>query len=414
MNERDTLDHLFRHQAGQMVATLTRIFGIEHVELAEDVVQDAMVQALRQWPYRSPPANPRAWLIQVAKNRALDVMRRKRRWRDKEFAIHRAFSTETAETETRLGRELRDDTLMLVFACCHPELAPAAQIALTLKTVGGFSVDEIARAFLARAETIAQRLVRAKRTLRAVAELSIPGPDALEARLQPALRVLYLMFNEGYAAGSGEDLIRTDLCAEALRLAGLLAEHPETGRPETHALAALLHLQAARQPARTDAVGDLVRLPDQDRSLWDRRLVAAGMRHLGQSARGSVETAYHVEAEIAACHALASSDAETDWPRILAAYDRLYAESPTIVVAANRAVALWKVRDAAQALTWLDSVLDETTRPTYAPALAVRGELLVAIGRSEEAAAVFRQAAEASQAEPTRRFLQGRAAACLR
>ena len=268
-----SVDHLFRHRAGQMVASLTRIFGLEHIDLVEDAVQDALVRALRLWPYEGTPRNPTAWLIQVAKNRLLDRLRRQSLWRQKQPEAERsirALREAAADSEPAFAREVRDDQLRMIFTCCHPAIPSESQIALTAKTVGGFSTAEIARAFLCREATIAQRLVRAKRKLRQRAvELEMPPPRELAKRLDPVLEVLYLMFNEGYSALEGEDLVRTDLCHEAIRLVELLAAHPGTAEPRVHALAALFFFQAARLPARADAAGDLLLLAEQDRSLWD-------------------------------------------------------------------------------------------------------------------------------------------------
>ncbi len=239
---RASVDHLFRHQAGQMTATLTRVFGLDHLDAIEDAVQDAMVAALRRWPFDGVPRNPRAWLIQVAKHRLLDRLRRVRRWERKSAAFERVAAAVPAfEPEGAFAGELRDDALRLVLACCHPAVPPHGQVALVLKVVGGFGTAEIARAFLAREEAVAQRLLRAKQRLRELhVALELPAGDALPPRLDTALEALYLMFNEGHAAFAGEDLVRRDLCHEAIRLVELLADHPTTGAPRVHALAALL------------------------------------------------------------------------------------------------------------------------------------------------------------------------------
>src|ERR1700726_1041044 len=350
----ELVDHLFRHSAGQMVATLTRMLGPQNLSLAEEVVQDALVRAIETWPHRGVPENPRGWLMQVARNRALDCLRR-------DASRARKTDVLTAEpanapapmapmTLTTPANPLdpeasgADDTLVMILMCCHPALAREAQVALTLKTVGGFSVDEIARAFLLRPATVAQRLVRAKRLLRErriAFELPARG---LGARIDSALETMYLMFNEGYAATAGDDLVRSDLCGEAVRLATILADHPATSLPKVHALLALMLFQASRLPARCDAEGALVLLADQERRRWDRALIGRALGHLERCAAGERATAYHLEAGIAACHAMAPSYAATDWAQILALYDDRLALAPSPVVVLNRAVALSMVQ----------------------------------------------------------------------
>ncbi len=267
-----------------MIATLTRIFGIERLDQVEDAVQDAMVRALRLWPYQGAPDNPSAWLIQVAKNRILDKLRRDRRLTESTDEIEITGSVEEAAT---FANEIRDDQLRMIFTCCHPLIPEDGQIALTLKTVGGFSVSEIARAFLAQEPSVKKTIVRAKRKFREYdIKLEMPESEKLPSRLESALKVIYLMFNEGYSALEGEDLVRTDLCHEAIRLCEILAEHPVTGAPKVHALAALLLFQAARLTARCDTAGELLLLSEQDRSLWDRPMIIRGLYQLRRSASG--------------------------------------------------------------------------------------------------------------------------------
>jgi RNA polymerase sigma-70 factor (ECF subfamily) len=407
-----TVDHLFRHRAGQMIASLTRIFGLEQIDLVEEAVQEALVRALKSWPFRGTPANPTAWLIQVAKNHLFDRLRRQSVWRSKEVEIQRSITAlhdSVAVDEPAFAREVRDDQLRLVFTCCHPAIPRSQQIALTLKTVGGFSTSEIARAFLAKESAVAQRIVRAKRTLvQQDIELRMPPPGELAERLDPVLEALYLMFNEGYSTHQGEDLVRQDLCHEAIRLVELLASHPETGLPEVHALAALLCFQAARLATRVDADGDLLLLAEQDRSRWDAALLGRGMTHFERSAAGHRLSAYHLQAEIAACHALAPSFAETDWRRILGAYDALLEMEPSPVVALNRAVALARVDGPEMGLEALREIARAPALSRYYPLFATRGELLRQLDRRDEAAASYRQALELAGSEPVRRFLRRR------
>jgi len=283
------VDHLFRREAGRMVAALTRVLGAENLSLAEDVVQESLVQALRTWPFRGVPENPGGWLMQVAKNRALDLLRREANLARKEEAI-RGWSAALVADDPE---EAMDDQLRMIFICCQPAVPREARVALTLKTVGGFGVPEIARAYLAKEATIAQRLVRAKRKIQEIRPpFEVPPPAELPAALDSVLEALYLMFNEGYAAAAGEELVRQEVCAEAVRLVRLVAEHPALDVPKAHALAALLLLQAARNPARVDPEGNLLLLCEQDRSLWDQPKIAAGFHHLDRAARGPELSVY--------------------------------------------------------------------------------------------------------------------------
>jgi RNA polymerase sigma factor (sigma-70 family) len=401
------VDHLFRHQAGQLVATLTRIFGPQQIDLAEDVVQETLLKALRQWPYRGIPDNPGAWIMRVARNHALDILRRERALRGKHEQIAAlAALDDSATSDETLDCELRDDMLHMMFTCCHPAIGREARVALTLKTLGGFGVPELARAFLTQETTIAQRLVRAKRTIRAQRiPFAVPDAAELPARLGSVLDVLYLLFNEGYSAHAGEDLVRHDLCAEAIRLTSLLASHPAGDQPPVHALLALMLLQAARLPARTNASGDLLLLEEQDRSLWDRRLIAQGLRALDRSARGDELTDYHVQAGIAACHAVAPSYAATDWPRILAGYNQLAALSASPVVVLNRAVALAMVAGPCAGLDALGQIKALPGMASYHLFHATHAELLRRTGDIAGALASYRRALDHAATEPERRFL---------
>jgi RNA polymerase sigma-70 factor, ECF subfamily len=411
------LEHLFRRQAGRMVAHFTRILGPANLELAEEAVQEALLRALETWPYSGVPQNAAAWLFRVAHNAAIDALRRGRRSlsldTDESVPILAGLpAPETSSDNPHLEQQLRDDELRMILMCCHPEIPPEAAVALSLKTVGGFSVREIARAFLAEEAAIAQRLVRAKRQIRERRlTFDLPGGAALDRRLDSLLEVIYCIFNEGYAAHEGEDLIRRDLCEEALRLGFLIASSSITA-PRVHALIALMAFQAARLPARTDAAGDLVLLDSQDRALWDRSLIAIGFYHFERSMRGDAVSPYHAEAAIAATHARAPDAASTDWPLILKMYDQLLCINPSPVVALNRAVALAKVRGPAEALAVVEPLAANRQLRDYHLLLAVRGHLLLQLGRTEEAAACFRDAIERPCSGPERRFLARKLAAC--
>jgi RNA polymerase sigma-70 factor (ECF subfamily) len=410
------VDHLFRHEAGQVIATLTRLLGPRHLELAEDVVQETLIKALRHWSYHGVPENPAGWIMRVARNNALDLIRRETALRERGAELARALTERATQAETTpevLDSLLRDDQLRMIFACCHPALAREAQVALTLKLLCGFEVPEIARAFLAPEPTIAQRLVRAKRTLRASGSaLDVPDAAHLSARLDAVLAVLYLLFNEGYSASSGEELIRHEVCLEAIRLTWLVAEHPACDLPRVHALLSLMLLAAARFPARTDAAGELLQLEHQDRARWDRRLIALGMSELERSACGDELSPYHVQAGIAACHALAPSFEATDWGRILADYDALLAIAPSPVVALNRVVALAMVDGPDAGLRAWERLADAPGMARYHLAHATAGWLWERLGNRERARQCYTRARELAPTEPERRFLARRIAAC--
>ena len=417
MSSQHLVDHLFRNRAGQLVAWLTRIFGPAHLELAEEVVQDALVKALQQWPYSGVPQNPGGWLFRVARNGALDAIRR-----------NASFAARAPEIAAELQRAsglqqssdsaIEDDELRMVFMCCHPSLPADARVALSLKTVGGFSVPEIARAFLSTESTIAQRLVRAKRVLREQRiGLDLPYGSDLGVRTESVLEVIYLLFNEGYNAHGGNDLVRQDLCGEALRLGRLVAHAPHmvsagafVGGPAAHALVALMAFQAARLPARVDANGEIVLLEDQDRSLWDQGLVALGFAHFERSSEGQQLTVYHVQAAIAAVHAGAERAEATDWGRILSLYDDLLTLNPSPVIRLNRAVALSRVAGPAAALAALQPLQDDPALANYYLLPSVTGRIHAELGERAQATACYRQALELPCSEPERRFLQRRLA----
>ncbi|MFZ4765808.1 MAG: RNA polymerase sigma factor, partial [Roseimicrobium sp.] len=310
-------DDFFRRESAHLMAALVARFGTRRLQLAEDVAQEAMVKALQTWPYRGIPDNPAAWLMQTAKNLALDHLRREQRWNEKEPNIaaehERWFSSPIAE-ETH--ETFADDTLRMLFVCFHPQLSAEAQTALALRTVCGLSAAEIAAAFLTTEAAISKRLVRARQLIRDLAlPFAVPGAQELPARLDGVLGALYLLFNEGYKASTGNQLVRADLCHEAIRLTQLIAEHPATRAPRTLALLALMMLNAARLPARTDDAGHLLRLHEQNRSAWDTRLIQRGLHSLSLAASGDRISQYHLEAGIAACHSTAVDEASTDWRR---------------------------------------------------------------------------------------------------
>lgn len=408
----DVVEHLFRHQAGQMLATLTHIFGLEHLDLAEEVVQEALLQALRQWPLQGVPDNPRAWLIQAARNKALDVLRRRSSLHRKQSELEERLRASRSPAEPADGLDsenLKDEQLAMIFACCDPALPAEARVALTLKAVSGFSVPEIARAFLAEEATIAQRLVRAKRRIsQADVALALPRPSDLPGRLDSVLQVLYLLFNEGYSAHSGENLVRGDLCGEAMRLARLLAAHPSTRVPKLHALLALFYFQAARLPTRVDGDGNLLLLAEQDRTKWDQDALACGLAQLEQAADGEELSEYHLQAGIAAVHVTSASYAQTDWVYLLGLYDQLLESAPSPVVLLNRAIAQSMVEGPQAALRALEELDSDPAMKSYYLLPAVRADFLRRLGRTTEADLYYRQALSRPCTDPERRFLTKR------
>lgn len=399
------VDHLFRRHSAKIVATLTRVFGSRHLNLAEDVVQDALLKALQQWPFKGVPENPAAWLTLVAKNRALDLLRRDASLASKAEQLELALPALTTPPVTSIDE--MDDQLALILMCCHPSLPVEYQIALTLKTACGFSTPEIARAFLTPQTTIAQRLVRAKRHIRDHnIVIDAPSADDLPARLDSVLRVIYLLFNEGYSATSGDDLVRADLCEEAMRLATLVIDQSPFQVPAAHALLALMMLQAARLPARTLEDGTLALLAEQDRELWDRKLIGLGMRHFGAAAEGDTITTYHLQAEIAAVHATAASDVETDWQKLVDLYNDLYKLEPTPIILLNRAIAVSRAEGPRAGLVALEQIDTHQSLRNYHLLPAVAAELWKQAGDNQRAAQAYQRALECPCSAPERAFLE--------
>jgi RNA polymerase sigma factor (sigma-70 family) len=410
------VEHLFRHESGKMVATLTRIFGIEHWNLAEDVVQEALSRALQTWPYRGVPENPSAWIMRASRNLALDVIRREKTFRAKESEIARLMEGDGSapEAAVSLGHEIADDRLGMMFVCCHPVIPPEAQVALALKTLCGFSVTEISHAFLTTEAAIAKRLTRAKQKIQeAHVPFEIPAGDELTRRLDSVLQSLYLLFNEGYKASSGENLVRGELCDEAIRLTELLARHPAGNQAKTHALLALMLLNAARIPARQDNEGNLLRLEEQDRSLWDEATIARGMFHLRESAAGAEISEYHLQAGIAACHCAAKDYESTDWQQILSFYDRLIEFDQSPVVALNRAVAVANVHGPGAGLEAVRDIPDRKKLAAYYLLYAVLGEFEMRSGNLKAAAEQFRKSFELAETKSERAFLLKRLQLCV-
>ena len=393
-----------------MVSILTRTFGFENLDLAEDVVQDALLQAMRQWPFKGIPPNPSAWLMQVARNRALDVVRRQQNFRNKEDAIV-AFLEERSGPSTmtkpaQFDGEIRNDQLRMMFACCHPVLPNDAQVALTLKTLCGFNEKEIAAAFLTSSVAITKRLMRARHKIRETQiGLEIPAGTELVKRLNAILQTLYLLFNEGYKASQGDELVRRDLCDEAIRLATLLVEHPAGNQPKTHALLALMLFNAARLSSRADSEGNILLLAQQDRALWNRETIDRGLAHLNQSATGTEISEFHLEAGIASCHCSAPSYEDTNWQRILFLYDMLIDLNPSPVIALNRAVAVANVNGFKAGLAAVESIKPRDLLETYYLFHAVLGQFHLELENFEEAGHRFRRAARLTGSKSEQAFL---------
>jgi len=406
------IEAVWRIEQARLVAGLARMVG--DLGLAEDLAQDALVAALERWPRDGVPDNPGAWLMATAKNRAIDLIRRDRTLerRNEELVREAGLRIEhqRADLDLAAEREVGDDMLALVFTCCHPVLAREARVALTLRLLGGVTAAEIARAFLAKEATVAQRLVRAKKTLReAGVSFEVPRGAELEDRLPSVLEVIYLIFNEGYAASAGEDWIRPALCEEALRLGRVLAElAPE--EPEVHGLIALLEIQASRLGARLGPEGEPVLLLDQDRARWDSLLIVRGRRALARAeALPRPLGPYGLQAAIAACHGAALTAEETDWVRIAALYGALASFAPSPVVELNRAVAVGMAFGPELGLEVVDAVAADPALAGYHLLPSVRGDLLERAGREDEARAEFRRAAELAGNEAERELLLRRA-----
>lgn len=402
---RSQVDAVYRAESRRVLATLIRLLG--DFDLAEEALHDAFVAAVEQWPRGGVPDNPRAWLVSAGRFKAIDTLRRRARFDASLAAL--AIHLETTTASPAEIEVVEDDRLRLIFTCCHPALPPDAQVALTLREVCGLTTEEIARAFLTAAPTVAQRIVRAKTKIRdAMIPYQIPGREELPARLDAVLHVVYLVFNEGYSASSGESLTRHDLSLEAIRLGRVLVELLQA--PEAMGLLALMLMHESRRGARATAAGEMILLEHQDRSRWDRSMIAEGERLVEQAISSRRFGPYTLQAAIAAVHASAPSAAETDWPQITGLYDVLVRADPTPVVALNRAVALAMRDGPAAGLAEIDRVLAGGELDDYHWAHAARADLCRRLGRTGEARAAYARALELVSQAPERRFLERRLA----
>jgi len=409
------IEAVWKIESARLIAGLTRI--VRDVGVAEELAQDALVVALEKWPQSGIPENPGAWLMGTAKHRAIDFFRRGTLIDEK----HQVLGREMAEREMQvpdlaaaMDDDIGDDMLRLVFIACHPVLSTEARVALTLRLLGGLSTDEIARAYLVSEPTMAQRIVRAKKTLSdAHAPFEVPRGAEFSARLSSVLQVLYLIFNEGYSATAGDDWMRPALCEEALRQGRILAELVPN-EPEVHGLVALMEIQASRAKARTNASGEPILLLDQDRAKWDRLLIGRGLAALDRAEKlGVARGPYSIQAAIAACHARALTARDTDWPRIAALYEQLARIEPSPVVELNRAVAVSMAAGPAAGLELVDALKDDPALKNYHLLPSVRGDLLKKLGRKDEAREEFERAASITRNVRERNLLLDRARACV-
>lgn len=411
------MEHLFRRESGRMAAVLTRIFGVHNLSLAEDVVQDAFCRALEVWAFRGVPENPSAWLMMTAKNRALDLLRRERTARTYEPELSQWLQSEwtlaPAVADMFSESAIQDDQLRMMFSCCHPRLPEEAQVMLILHILCGFSIHEVAGAFVTTYTAVEKRIPRAKKILAQSETLfDTQSPAELSARLPAVQRALYLLFNEGYHGASAECAVRVELCQEAMHLTAMVLQHPLGATPDSYALAALMSLNRARLPARLAASGKLNSLFEQDRSLWDQSLVSEGLHLLEHSATGSNATQYHIEAAIAAVHATAPSMEKTDWGKIVSFYDALMNISPSPIVALNRAIAIGQHQGAERGLEALRAIANSERLANYPFYHAAFGESELQSGRRENAREHFSAALRLSRNPMERRFFEQRLGAC--
>lgn len=408
-------EHLFRRESARLVAALTRIFGVHNLALAEDVAQDAFVRALEVWKVRGVPDNPSAWLMTTARNRAIDLVRREHTAHAFAPELSRDLQSERSAVplldESFAESVVLDEQLRMMFSCCHPRVPEEAQIALILNILCGFGAGEIASAFLVTRAAVEKRITRGKRSLAEARRLFDFTDSDFASRLSAVQRALYLLFSEGYH-GAGERAVRAELCTEAMRLTALLSTYPAAATPATHALAALMHMHAARLPARSDALGDLTSLGHQDRSLWDKRLIAEGLALFERSAAGAVVSQYHIEAAIAAAHLSARTPTETNWRAIVSLYDRLMTVAPSPVVALNRAIAVAELHGAERGLNELVSIAGRERLARYPFYEAALGELQLRARNADQAATHFETALGVARNDAERRFLEKRLREC--
>ena len=406
--------HLFRHEAGRMAAVLTRLLGFQNIELAEDIVQDALLKALNTWKYQGIPDNPSAWLYRTAKNKAIDLLRKQQVLKKIEGDLARQLKSEWTLSPTVnqlfLENEIEDSQLRMIFACCHPAIPYESQIALTLKTLCGLSINEIAHAFLSTEETISKRLYRAKEKIKSDnIELEVPSEGLLSQRLDAVLRTLYLLFNEGYNSSHPEFLVRQDLCAEAIRLCILLTQHSRTNLPKVKALLALMCFQASRLDARLGDDGSIVLLKNQNREQWNKELISRGQDYLTSAASGEELSDYHLEAAIAACHAFAETFEQTDWSRILILYQTLSAIKPGPIVDLNKAIVTGYVESAQRGVEELKKISGLQNHYLYHAAL---GDFYLQAGDNLHAKTSYKNALSLTSSNQEKQLIEQKMRLC--
>jgi RNA polymerase sigma-70 factor (ECF subfamily) len=408
-----TIDHLFRHESGRLISLLTRVFGTHNLDLVEDVVQDTLLKALEYWKFKGIPDNPSAWILKVAKNKALDVLRRERLKNDFADDLNRQVQSEYSLVSTLnqlfQSETIEDEQLRMMFVCCHPQIATEAQVALILKNLCGFSVAEIAKAFISNEETIGKRLYRAKQAFREQKiKFEIPSANELKERLENVLTAIYLLFNEGYNSTHHNLLIRNDLINEALRLAKMLFDNPLTQQSEVAALLALMCFHAARIPARADTQGNIQLLQAQNRSLWNRELIKIGFEYIDKALDSQELTVYHLEAGIAYEHCVALSYEQTNWSHILHLYNLLYQVQPNPIVALNRAIVIGELEGAEAAIQAIRGISNLKSLENYYLLAATLGEFYLKIGDKRQAKTYFAKALQLTQAPAEKILLQGK------
>jgi len=417
-NVTQLVEHLFRHETGKIISVLTRIFGSHNIDLAEDVVQDTLLEAMKVWNFKGVPENPTAWLYKVAKNKALNIVNRQNYERKYSEEVSHFLKSEwtagPALDNLFSETEIHDDQLRMMFTCCHPEITPDSQVALTLKTLCGFSIPEIARAFLTTEDTINKRLVRARQKIReAEIGFEVPAGEELSKRLNTVLETIYLLFNEGYNASSGDALIRYDLCGEAIRLAEIASAHPAlANNSNISALLALMFFNASRFESRQDKNGNIIPLSEQDRSAWDTSLQQRGFVYFQKSMQDDLLSIYHILAAISAVHCVAPTYEDTDWKKILDLYNKLVQLDNSPVVFLNRAVALEKVKGSKAALEELDKLRDLPSLQSYHLFYSTMAEFYMNLKKYKEAKESYLKAIELCALESEKDFLLKKLSAC--
>ena len=408
------VDHLFRHESGKMIAVLSRLLGLQNLETAQDIVQDTLLQAMNTWRFKTIPDNPSAWLYRVAKNKAIDFLRREKQFKNispqYSYLLESEYTLSSTVNNLFLENEIQDSQLRMMFACCHPVITAESQISLTLKTLCGLSVNEIAKAFLTTDETIAKRIYRAKEKIKTEKiELDVPQSNELSLRIDTVLKSLYLLFNEGYKSSNPDKLIREDLCEEAMRLCFLMTQHSLTALPRTKALLALMCFQASRLDARLDDKNNIILLKHQDRSKWNRSLISKGFELMEESTEPFEVSAYHLEAAIASQHATARSFEQTDWKTIYHLYEMLYQLQPNPVVAMNKAIASSYAISKQNALQELQQIKGLENHHVYYASIA---EVYFDLDNKEEAKKFFKKALELTSSSFDQQLLMNKIRSC--